>query len=187
MAGKRSLRRRIASSLSYVSTLFTELAYRVNSQKNERQHTIQGSGLLRPQEHLVTAITVRGDWPLGNYPSIVLTILSISCNRCRCRIRHQVMQHRKLSGVACVRRERHTDRVDAKKGRTQPIRRVSGGRHVPFTSSRKRARPQVMDIPPTPASRQHYYHTRQTESSTRNPCTIRLQHTLGNHQTPRPA
>lgn len=50
-----------------------------------------------------------------------------------------------------VEEERHADRVAAKKARAQPIRRVSGGRHVPFTSSRKRARPQVMDIPPTPA------------------------------------
>lgn len=80
--------------------------------------------------------------------------------------------------------ERHADGVDAKKGRTQPIRRVSGGRHVPFTSSRKRARPQVMaHIPPTPASRQHDYHGRQTQSSTLNPCNIPPRLTSGSHQT----
>jgi hypothetical protein len=70
VAGKRSLRRRIASSLSYISTLFTELVEKVNLQKNEKEHAIQGSGLLDPQEHLVTAIRVGGGWPLGNYPSM---------------------------------------------------------------------------------------------------------------------
>ena len=63
-----------------------------------------------------------------------------------------MIQRRKvLQECHVVEEERHTDRVAAKKGRTRPIRRASGVRHVPFTSSRKRARPQVMDIPPTPA------------------------------------
>lgn len=88
-----------------------------------------------------------------------------------------MIQRRKLlQECHVVEEERHTDRVAAKKGRTRPIRRASGVRHVPFTSSRKRARPQVMDIPPTPAPADNTTITAGRQNRAPGPPATHLQH-----------